>query len=225
VAASIRRLSQATYPVLLSEAKDHLRLEPDNDANDSYVLTCIATASEWVAVKCGRALTLGTYEMILDRFPPGPVTLPVPPLYRPAPQLLVNFEDRKTRAVSSVQAYIIDHELDPRVAPASGSWPTGGRGRIQWQAGYGTAADVPPQIRHAILMAITGFFNDRAGNALNNGTPLATTIEALIASVSTGFLAGGREASDWKLDGGDFWSGARLSGFTGFGNGVGVAKP
>ena len=224
MAASIRRLSQATYPVLLSEAKDHLRLEPDCHANDSYVLTCIATASEWVAVKCGRALTLGTYEMILDRFPPGPVTLPVPPLYRPDPQLAVNFEDRKTRAVSRVDAYVIDHDLDPKVAP-SGAWPTGGRGRIQWQAGYGTAADVPPQIRHAILMAITGFFSDRAGNALNNGTPLSSMLENLLSSVTTGFLAGGREAADWKLDGADLWSGARLSGFTGFTNGVGVAKP
>jgi uncharacterized phiE125 gp8 family phage protein len=222
VAASLRRLSQATYPVLLSEAKEHLRLEQDCDANDAYVLSCIATASEWIAARCGRALTLGTYELILDRFPTGPVTLHVPPLYSPDPQLLVNFEDRATRAVRRVDAIIIDHDLDPKVAPVSGAWPTGGRGRIQWQAGYGTAADVPPQIRHAILMAITGFFDDRSGNALNTGSPLASTIEALLASVSTGFLAGGRMAADWRLDGNDLWADARVAGFT---SGVGGARP
>lgn len=196
--ASIRRLSQATYPVTLSEAKEHLRLERDDDSNDSYVMSCVATASEWVASRLGRALTLGTYELIVDRMPSGPVTLHMPPVYRPDPRLRVEIEDRSNPGgVFVPEVVLIDHDLDPRVAPAGGSWPAGGRGRIQWQAGYGTAADVPPQIRHAILIAVTGFFDDRSGNALNQGSPMATTIDALLASASTGFLAGGRTVADF----------------------------
>jgi uncharacterized phiE125 gp8 family phage protein len=203
---ALRRVSQDTYPVQLSEAKEHLRV--DGDENDRYIVSLIAAASELIQARTGRALTLATYELVVEELPPGPVSLPVPPVYRPAPQATVQIENPDGGAALTPTLLLnLDDELWPTAGPASGEWPARGRAVFSWRAGYGSAADVPPQIRHAILMVIAALFDDRSGTSLNPGSPRAVAVDALLASVSTGFLAGGRDAYDRGLDGNDLWVG------------------
>jgi len=67
--------------VTLDQAKAHLR--EDSDEFDDYIAACIAAAVghlDGYSGVLGRALAEQTWVLHLDRFPIGPLRLPLPPL-------------------------------------------------------------------------------------------------------------------------------------------------
>lgn len=152
-------------PVQIEEAKQHLRL--DGDDEDDFVDGLIVTARKYVEQVTWRQLLTATYEWKIDRL--------CGVLYVPRPQLqsVESFQyvdaNGTTQTLNS-SLYTVDTAQTPgRILPAyNQTWPST-RGHVQdititFQAGYGDApADVPQPIRHAMLVLIGHLYENRSG--------------------------------------------------------------
>ncbi len=153
----------ASEPVLLADAKAHLRI--DDPAEDTYVQALIVSARVRVEVETRRALITQSWTQTLDRWPDDAiVALQMAPV-QAITAVTVRDADDVQQPVDPT-AYRLDGESHPpRVvfnAPvAAPATPPAGIA-IAFTAGYGdTAADVPADIRHAILLMIADWFEHR----------------------------------------------------------------
>jgi uncharacterized phiE125 gp8 family phage protein len=195
----------AIEPVTLTQAKTHCRLDPDFDADDTYLNGLIAVARRQVENYCGRALITQTVTLTADAFPrsrPGgrwewdgvrqfddpAMRLPMGKA-RSVTSVAYVDANGDTQAMSS-SAYHATLASEPaRVSPAYGTcWPVTrcqtGAVTVVYVAGYGdTAASVPAEIRHAMLLLVGHLYEQRQplniGNIVN---ALPFTIEALLSS-------------------------------------------
>lgn len=165
-------------PVTLAEAKQQLRLEPDQSDDDALITGLIATAVEQAERWTGRALIRQVWRMFLDAWPgeapgnawegiregPSSLIAPSPAEVWLAKLPLISVAHVKTYDDSDVASswapsnYVVDTASEPgRIVPRKGaSWPTPGRAangiEIEFTAGYGANAhDVPEGIRQGIL--------------------------------------------------------------------------
>jgi uncharacterized phiE125 gp8 family phage protein len=177
----------ASEPVLLADAKNHLRVDTDQTADDSLITMLIAAARRYAESYTGRAFITQTWRATRDGFPGFPISgLPYagiaaytpdqPPsveitlAYGPVQSITsVSYQDMTGAWITMpVTDYVFDASgLRPRLAPAYGkSWPVTlpqiGSVRIDYVAGYGTAAaTVPEGIRQWILLRINTMYENR----------------------------------------------------------------
>jgi uncharacterized phiE125 gp8 family phage protein len=159
----------ATSPVSVAEAKAHLRVEHSLD--DAYIEACINAALERIDGRNGwlrRALINRAYELFLPWFPVARcIALPLPPLQSVTS---IKYQDdndvEQTFSASSYQ--VIKNEDEGYIYLKTGeNWPGGTFERpdavkIEFVAGYGaTAADVPQNIRQAILIEVGALYAER----------------------------------------------------------------
>ncbi|PZO81674.1 MAG: hypothetical protein DI629_03810 [Mesorhizobium amorphae] len=154
----------AVEPVLLAEAKRHLRLE--HDAEDGLVAGLIRAAREDVERQTGVAMVEQGWRLVLDRWPGGGA---------------VALKRHPVREIASVTLYGADGlpvELD------AGSWEADLHSRparlradipaialkgmngieIDFLAGFGeSGADVPDGLKRAVLLLVAHWFEFRAG--------------------------------------------------------------
>jgi hypothetical protein len=123
-------------PVALAEAKAWCRI--DSDDEDALVATLIAAARLHVEALTGRALVTQTWRLVLDH-PPRLVVLPV----APAIELLVAPEG----AVLEGDAVLLP---GPTAALS-----------LDYTAGYGAAADVPADLKQAVLTLVAYWSENR----------------------------------------------------------------
>lgn len=176
----------AVEPILLAGAKKHLRVEVTDD--DNYITSLIVVAREHVETITRRALITQIWELGLDNFPSGEISLPLPPL-----QSVGSVKYTDTDGVVQTlgaEKYTVDIKNKPGViVPAYGkSWPATrdviNAVLVTFTAGYGNAgADVPEPIKQAMLFLIAHFYENR--EAVASGTvireiPLA--VESLLAT-------------------------------------------
>lgn len=170
------RLSVSSAPsgavVTLADAKLHLRV--DHTDEDSYIEALIeAAASEIDSPRgwLGRSLLTKTLRLTLDSFPPYTVYLPGPPV-----QSISSVQYRDTDGTLQTIA-AADYESDLTAEPAllwpakDKTWPSVGHGpdvfRVEYEAGYGTEADIPRIIKQWILCRVGDMYRDREGTVLN----------------------------------------------------------
>jgi uncharacterized phiE125 gp8 family phage protein len=141
----------ASEPVTLDEAKAHLRV--DGDDEDDYITSLIVAARQAAEAYTRRALITQTWRHTGDRFT-GTVTLPHQPVQSVA-SVAIDGEalpgyayetDTSTGRVKALAAYAADDI---------------GGVAITYTAGYGDAADVPMQIRQAILLTVGHMHENR----------------------------------------------------------------
>jgi len=154
----------AEEPVSLAEARAFLRL--DDTAEDGLVTTLIAAARLHVESLTGRALVNQSWRLVLDAWPDLPVlTLPVSPLVSLV--AVTAFDaDGDEHAVPLGQ-----FQLELGVTPARLLLPASIAGmpamrerlglEIDYVAGYGTAADVPADLKRALLALVAHWFEHR----------------------------------------------------------------
>lgn len=160
-------------PVTLAEAKAHCRI--DGTTDDAYVATLIQTAREWVESYLDRQLIHAELEMSLEQFPLSneEVYLPRPPMAVAADKTAVSVTYTLSTQVTASMAtntYRIDRHSTPgRIYPLYGqTWPADrledeNAIQIRWWAGYGpSGTDVPAPIRHAILMLVGYWYDNRS---------------------------------------------------------------
>jgi uncharacterized phiE125 gp8 family phage protein len=148
----------AEEPVSLAEAKAFLRL--DSDAEDGLVLSLIAAARLHLEATTGRALVSQTWRLVLDRWPvDGAVKVPVSPVIEVTALRVFDVQDD-------------EHELTLeglQTEPARVLLPAAElpvlRERlaveIDYEAGYGDAADVPDDLKRALLALVAHWFEQR----------------------------------------------------------------
>ena len=165
--ASLTRTTHpAVEPVSLSEAKSHCRV--DSEADDSYIVSLIQAAREWVEAYLDRTLVHTQWTMRLDEFPADDeIELPRPPMAtaagRTAVTITYTLADGSTETLST--SLSTPGEINTIYA---GTWPSIRRDdenavSVTWWAGYGdSGASVPAAIRHAMLMLVGYWYDNRS---------------------------------------------------------------
>ncbi|MBW3098661.1 head-tail connector protein [Pseudohoeflea coraliihabitans] len=148
-------------PVSLAEAKAHLRLE--SDAEDSLLENLIAAARAHCEAITGLALLTQSFRLFLDDWPSAPV---------------IQIAKSPIQAIDSMRVYdaaglpvsldVTDVVLDGRARPARlhmGSVAATARQingiEIDFTAGFGTAADIPPELQRAMLLHVALMYEFR----------------------------------------------------------------
>lgn len=150
----------AGEPVSLGEAKAFLRL--DSDAEDGLLVTLIAAARLHIESVSGRALLRQTWRLVLDGWPAERVvSLPVTPLI--SIEAVTAFDEQGDDHAVPVGQFLTEPER--LLLPASVDGMPELRERlgleIDYVAGFGEAADVPPDLKQALLVLVGHWFENR----------------------------------------------------------------
>ncbi len=154
----------ALEPVSLEEAKAHLRVDHDDD--DELLGAAIVAARSHVENATRRVLIAQTWRVYLDRWPrKRMLRVPVAPLIS-VDEIRVRTGDGPVTV--DEDDYVVDTASVPGRLVVSGDAPSPvGRMangiEIDVSAGYGeTAADVPSPLRHAVMMLVAHWYEQRA---------------------------------------------------------------
>lgn len=154
--------------VLLDEAKAHCRVDHDDD--DDLVTRLVEVATDYLdgpGGVTGRALITQRWQETMARFPSQPfIILPVGPVQQVISVAYYD-ADGVDQTVANDQFRVIvngDYALIELVDGAT--WPgTQSRSdavRVQYDTGYGdTSADIPEAIRHAALLMVGHWYENR----------------------------------------------------------------
>ncbi len=160
-----------TGPVSLDEAKTHLRVI--GNENDTYITSIITAARDYVENFTRLSINTKTIEYTLDRFPDdgywvqtGEIRLPSAPVQSVTSVGYTN-SSGSTATMASTD-YIVDVVSVPaRITPKKdGEWPdiynTINNVKVTYTAGYAASTDIPQAIRHANLLMISHFYDERS---------------------------------------------------------------
>jgi uncharacterized phiE125 gp8 family phage protein len=154
----------AAEPVTLAEAKMHLR--DIAGAEDALIAGWITAARQHLDGKdgiLGRALMPQTWELVMDAFPCGRISVPLPPLQ--SVTSISYYDTAGVLQVLSSAAYIVEPAFEPGIVEPVDSWPATkarvGAARIRFVAGYANAAAVPKALWEAMLLAIGDMYENR----------------------------------------------------------------
>lgn len=185
----------AVQPLMLQEAKAHLRV--DHEDEDALIDALIVTATQSIDGRdgwLGRALITQTWDLTLHRFPgwrarnvspgaefpyryvDGPIMLKLPPVQSITSITYVD-TDGNTQTFDSTK-YRLSAEVNgrPRVDLEYGEvWPDTrdepDAVTVRFVAGYGdVGSDVPQPIRQAELITIGHYYENR--QIVNIGAPV-----------------------------------------------------
>lgn len=158
----------AVEPLTLAEAKAHLRL--DGAEEEALVSACIVAARQACESYTGLSLISQTWQLYLDRWPMGAVSLPRPPVQGVTEVAVLDAAGG--RRVLEAERYFLDRAAGPARLMRRGalSWPQPGRPlggiEITYRAGFGDSwNDVPAALRQGMLLAVGHFFERREGEA------------------------------------------------------------
>lgn len=171
----------ATEPISLTEAKAHLRVDHnDDDATISFLITVARQYVDAISGWHGHALITQTWDLILDAFPlptssccwpAAPVmteTVAALPLPYPPLQSVTSIKYIDSAGAQQTMPpadYAVDTISEPGwIIPVS-SWPASkavaNAIEVRFVCGFGNAADVPATIRHALLLMIGHWYENR----------------------------------------------------------------
>ena len=160
----------AAEPVALADFKSHLGITDDTD--DTLIQSKLTAARQSVEQYLGFPLVTTVFEMVLDKFPRGPIQFPAGVL-----QSVASVKYIATSGVETTLTVDTDYRVDTAsnpgwISPVNG-WPstldTINAVRIRYSAGYGDAAAVPSIIKEAIVQVGAGFFENRESVFVGGG--------------------------------------------------------
>jgi uncharacterized phiE125 gp8 family phage protein len=155
----------AVEPISLAEAKAHLRLE--SGSADTLVASLIVTSRLHIETVLGLALVTQGWTWLIDAWPDLAVLrLPMRPV-QSISAVRVYAEDGSVVSLPA-DSYLLDGNGAPArfVRRRGRVWPMPGRNangiEIAFVAGFGAqAADVPEDIRHALLLLVAHWYANR----------------------------------------------------------------
>lgn len=149
-------------PVTLAEAKAHLRLTGTQE--DDLLTNLIIVAREYAEYWLSRCLISQEISHWLNGWPQAHVSLPIGPAL--SLNAVSTFDQNDVETTHAIDTFYLQPGLAPRVFRKGISWPSASREadaiNIRYLAGFGeTAAEVPPAIRHGILLMTAHLFSER----------------------------------------------------------------
>ena len=193
-----RQTGPAVEPVTLAEAKAHLRVDTADD--DAYITGLVRAAREWVEQYLDRTLVHTQWVMRFDKFPAdstADIELPRPPVVASGTATAVTvaytLEDGTTASYSTA-SFRVDRASTPGAVKTNyaQTWPPHRQDdnsvSVTWWGGYGpSGSDVPQAIRHAMLMLIAFWYDNRSTVLVGSiSKPLEFAVESLLSSQKWG---------------------------------------
>lgn len=181
-------------PVSVADAKAHLRVDGDED--NLYIASLISAAREWVEAYLDRTLVHTQWTLRLEELGEE-IELPRPPMAvadgQTAVTIVYTLQGGET-ATLSTQSYRVDRHSTPgEITPTYGTiWPAhridDNSVTVTWWAGYGpSGTDVPAAIRHAMLMLIAFWYDNRSAVLVGSiSKQLEFAVESLLSSQKWG---------------------------------------
>ena len=193
-----RQTGPAVEPVTLSEAKAHLRVDTSDD--DTYITGLVRAAREWVEEYLDRTLVNTQWVMRFDKFPPDgthDIELPRPPIVASGTATAVTLTftyENGTTATYGTSSYRVDRASTPGAVKTlyGQTWPPHLQDdnaiSVTWWAGYGASGtDVPAAIRHAMLMLVAFWYDNRSTVLVGSiSKQLEFAVESLLSSQKWG---------------------------------------
>ena len=162
----VRTTAPAETPISLTEVKQHLRVEHNDDNSLLEALIAVATThfDGWDGI-LSRALVTQTWQVAWSRFmPDGRFWLPLQPVQEIKAISywdIAGAEQAVTPADYSLQTSVRGTEI---VRRAGFAWPAVSRRvdavRVSFVAGYGAAKDVPAAIKQAMKLHVQANYDD-----------------------------------------------------------------
>jgi len=161
----------ATSPVLLSEARDHVRASGDDD---TLIVALIAAATGYAETYTGTAFLPQTWEYVADKFPVSDIEITLGPI--------VSVTSVKYLDIAGIEQTIAGAEYNVDTNSATGRivpltiWPTAkvaiNAVRVRFVVGGTPSA----QIKQAILLMVAHWYDNRASasEAGAKEVPMAT---------------------------------------------------
>jgi uncharacterized phiE125 gp8 family phage protein len=175
----------AEEPVTLAEAKAWLKV--DGADEDALLATLITAARLHLESVTGRALLTQSWRLVLDAWPAGgEVWLPVAPLSE-LTAIRAFDEDGDEHAIGLAQFLVEPGGTPTRlVLPATVAGMPVLRQRfgieIDYVAGFGEAADVPQELKQALLVLVAHWFEHRGAVVIaGSGAVIPFGFDRLIA--------------------------------------------
>lgn len=132
-------------------------------AEDTRLWSLITAARQYVEAATGRSLITRTLELVLDRFPRGPIALSRGPVQ--AVSSVVYRDPAGIEQTMDPATYLVD-EIDGGVAALRYPWPSTAERfdavRVRYVAGYGDAGDVPATYKQAMRLLVGHWFDQRS---------------------------------------------------------------
>lgn len=179
----------SSFPVTADELRRHVWETYDREADDdTYFEELIARATDHVETITSRRLVSQVWSGYLDAWPAAGKTIELP---FGKVTGITRFNFLSADAVDRTMVENIHFACSltgywPKVVPIGG-WPSGSLFvvdpiRIEFRAGFGAAKDVPPALRHAILILAAHWYKNREIVRIGNMvSPLPTSFDALVA--------------------------------------------
>lgn len=177
-------------PISVEEAKLHLRV--DDDSDDSLIESLIITARDWIEQICNAALLTQTIVLQLDEWPvDDEFEMPRYPL-RTVTSISYVDEDGTSHSMDTSNL-IIDTRSKPGrlILKADADWPSETLQRkagitVTYTAGFGSAADVPAIVVHAMKLLIGHWYENRELTVVGSGvnvTQLPFSVQNLLSNL------------------------------------------
>ncbi len=151
------------FPVLLEEAKEHLRQTLDVD--DLDIVQKLDAAIAWAQEFQGIQYLTAVFDESYDCFPRDVLKLSLEPVQ--SITSITYLDTAGDEQTWSASLYQVDFAKPVRIIPEPGeTWPRTERGRmnavtVRYVAGYGNMAQVPPQIKNGFLMKLAELYENR----------------------------------------------------------------
>lgn len=176
----------SSEPVTLAEAKEHLRVDIDDD--DALITGLITAAREYVESVSGWTLFTTTWRMILDDWPSQPfIVLPRPPLQSVTSVVYVDSQDNTNTWPTT--EYVVETDRTPgRIHLVYGkSWPTATLRpaspiTITFTAGWPSVSQIPQRYKQAVLLLLGHWYENREAVVVSGAVPkqLSLAVDSLL---------------------------------------------
>jgi uncharacterized phiE125 gp8 family phage protein len=148
------------YPISLSEAKAHCRI--DGSSDDDLLTAYIAAATSHIEQIIGKAILSQTWEMLLDDFSDA---MPIPKGPVASVTSIKYYDTDSALQTLDTTVYSLDLTSEPQwvVRAEDESWPEVAEGVnnviIRFVAGYTTT---PPELKLALMLTVGYFYDHRS---------------------------------------------------------------
>ena len=175
----------STTPITLAEVKEQLRVEGTDDDAILTRLIDVAVAYTDVRGALGQAMITQKWAQWVDSTPPQSIGLVLGPIQ--GVTAVKYYDTDGALQTDDVNNYeVFGTEFATKIGPKSGfSWPvTQDRQdaiKIEYEIGYGDATtDVPQTIRHAILLMIGHWYDNREQTGYDELSNIPFGFESLL---------------------------------------------